>query len=90
MTIKEILQVGQEMTGIPEAARCVNNPNWGDCLSTLASLIPVGKIDMATRYTCKTRLFFEMNSMNSSTLKSRGGTSPGLQSIKTETASLSG
>ncbi|MEV0065661.1 polymorphic toxin-type HINT domain-containing protein [Amycolatopsis sp. NPDC050768] len=43
MTLKEILQVGWEMTGIPGAARCVDNPNWGDCLSTLASVIPVGR-----------------------------------------------
>jgi hypothetical protein len=43
MTIKEILQVGWEMTGIPDAISCVNDPSWGDCLSAVATVLPVGK-----------------------------------------------
>ncbi|WIX79247.1 RHS repeat-associated core domain-containing protein [Amycolatopsis carbonis] len=43
MTIKEILQVGWEMTGIPDAISCVNDPSWSDCLSAVATVLPVGK-----------------------------------------------
>ncbi|WP_051171853.1 MULTISPECIES: RHS repeat-associated core domain-containing protein [unclassified Amycolatopsis] len=43
MTIKEILQAGWQMTGIPDAIECFTEGAAGPCLATLASLIPIGK-----------------------------------------------
>jgi RHS repeat-associated protein len=40
MTIGQIVELGWQMTGIPDAIDCVNDPSWGSCLSAAASLVP--------------------------------------------------
>ncbi|WP_328606858.1 polymorphic toxin-type HINT domain-containing protein [Amycolatopsis sp. NBC_00345] len=40
MTIQQIVELGWQMTGIPDAIDCVNDPSWGSCLSAAASLVP--------------------------------------------------
>jgi RHS repeat-associated protein len=40
MTFKQLVDLGWEMTGIPDIASCATNPDWGSCVGALLTAAP--------------------------------------------------
>ncbi|MEV6823394.1 RHS repeat-associated core domain-containing protein [Amycolatopsis sp. NPDC051102] len=40
MTLQEIVELGWQMTGIPDTIDCSNDPSWGACLSAALTIVP--------------------------------------------------